>query len=79
MKKVLSISISIFLLSLFANSTFAAGDAENIKKLSNFQKTGGGQGEVIPQDTKFAANIRKNILPHIRTFCRGARCQAFSH
>ena len=66
MKKVLSISISIFLLSLFANSTFAAGDAENIKKLSNFQKTGGGQGEVIPQDTKFAANIRKNILPHIK-------------
>jgi hypothetical protein len=44
MKNILSVSISIFLLSLFSNSAWSAGDEENIRKLSNFQKTGGGQG-----------------------------------
>ena len=66
MKVILSLSISVFLLSLFSNSVFSAGDEENIKKLSNFQSTGGGQGEVIPQDSRFADNIRKNIIPHIK-------------
>jgi glucose/arabinose dehydrogenase len=66
MKAILSLSISVFLLSLFSNSVFSAGDEENIKKLSNFQSTGGGQGEVIPQDSRFADNIRKNIIPHIK-------------
>jgi len=66
MKNILSLSISVFLLSLVSSSVFSAGDEENIKKLSNFQKTGGGPGEVIPQDTRFADNIRKNILPHIK-------------
>jgi len=66
MSKTLSISISVFLLSLFSVSAFSAGDEENIQKLSSFQKTGGGPGEVIPQDTRFASNIRKNILPHIK-------------
>ena len=65
MKKILSLSISVFLLSLFSNSAFSAGDEENIKKLSSFQSTGGGPGEVIPQDSRFANNIRKNIIPHI--------------
>ena len=37
------------------------------KKLSNFKKTGTVAGIVIPQDTKFAANIKKNILPNIIT------------
>ena len=54
MKKKLSILISILTLSLFATNVFAAGDAENVKKLSNFKKTGTEAGIVIPQDTKFA-------------------------
>jgi len=66
MKKIISFIISMLFLSLFYNSAFAAGDDENIKLLSSFKKTGGGPGEVIPQDTKFADNIRKNILPNIR-------------
>ena len=45
---------------------FAAGDEENIQKLSSFKSTGGGQGEVIDQDTRFAATIRKNIIPNIK-------------
>src|SRR5210317_1436071 len=60
------LSFNIFLFSLFSASVFAAGDEENIQKLSNFKSTGGGQGEVIPQDTRFAANIRKNIIPNIK-------------
>ena len=66
MKKIMSFIVSLLFLSLFYNSAFAAGDAENIKLLSGFKKTGGGAGEVIPQDTKFVDNIRKNILPNIR-------------
>ena len=66
MKKIISILASLIVLTFFSNSAFAAGDAENIKLLSGFKKTGGGAGEVIPQDTKFADNVRKNILPNIR-------------
>ncbi len=65
MKNYQLTSIAALAVCLQAGSVLAAGDDENIKKLSNFQSTGGVQGEVIPQDTKFASNIRKNILPHI--------------
>jgi hypothetical protein len=51
MKKILSIFVSILTLSFFTTSIFAAGDAENVKKLSNFKKTGTQAGIVIPQDT----------------------------
>lgn len=66
MNKLLPFIVWAFLLSLFSQSAYAAGDEENIKKLSSFKSTGGSRGEVIEQDTKFAANIRKNILPHIK-------------
>ena len=66
MRKILSIFVSTLTLSLFTSNVFTAGDAENVKKLSNFKKTGTEAGIVIPQDTKFAANIKKNILPHIK-------------
>jgi hypothetical protein len=59
MKKILSIIVSTLTLSLFTSNVIAAGDAENVKKLSNFKKTGTQAGVVIPQDTKFAANIKK--------------------
>ena len=58
MKKITSLLITSVFLSLF--STVAFSD-ENVKKLSNFQATGTEPGIVIPQDTKFAENIKKNI------------------
>ena len=66
MKKTISIIVSLLTLTLYSFSSFAAGDSENVKKLSNFKKTGTQAGVVIPQDTKFAANIKKNILPNIK-------------
>jgi glucose/arabinose dehydrogenase len=66
MKSKLLITVSAFVIATFANNAFAAGDEDNIQKLSSFKSTGGSQGEVIPQDTKFAANIRRNIIPNIK-------------
>ena len=63
MKKITSLLITSVFLSFF--STVAFSD-ENVKKLSNFQATGTEPGIVIPQDTKFAENIKKNILPKIK-------------
>ena len=59
MKKTISLIASILTLTLYSFSSLAD---ENVKKLSNFKKTGTQAGVVIPQDTKFAANIKKNIL-----------------
>ena len=66
MRKIISLITSILTLTLYSFSSFAAGDSENIKKLSGFKPTGTKAGIVIQQDTKFAANIKKNILPNIR-------------
>ena len=65
MRKIISLITSILTLTLYSFSSFAAGDSENIKKLSGFKPTGTKAGIVIPQDTKFAANVKKNILPNI--------------
>ena len=65
MKKIISFIISLFFLSLFYNSVFAAGDDENIGKLSTFKKTGTAAGEVIPQNTKFAENVKRNIVSKV--------------
>ena len=66
MKKALLLVGSALVFSLTQLGANAAGDAENIKKLSSFKSTGGQPGEVIEQDTKFAANIRANIIPNIK-------------
>lgn len=66
MKRSGLLSVPVLLLTLASNSAYAAGDDENIQKLSSFKSTGGAPGEVIEQDTKFADNIRKNILPNIK-------------
>jgi glucose/arabinose dehydrogenase len=66
MKKALLLVGSALVFSLTQLGANAAGDAENIKKLSSFKSTGGQRGEVIEQDTKFAANIRANIIPNIK-------------
>jgi|TARA_B110000259_G_scaffold20486_1_gene21351 hypothetical protein len=66
MKKFISLIASILTLTLYSISSFAAGDEENIKKLSSFKNTGTQAGVIIPQDTRYAANIKKNILPHIK-------------
>ena len=65
MKKIISFIISLFFLTLFYNSAFAAGDDENIAKLSSFKKTGTASGEVIPQNTKFAENVKANIISKV--------------
>ena len=65
MKKIISFIISLFFLTLFYNSAFAAGDDENIAKLSSFKKTGTAAGEVIPQNTKFAENVKANIISKV--------------
>ena len=64
MKKITSLVVSILTLTLFSFS-FSYAD-ENVKKLSNFQKTGAVRGVVIEQNTKFAENVKKNILPNIK-------------
>ena len=66
MKKILSL-INVFLfVALMTTGVFAAGDEATIKKLSSMYKSGDlTQAIVVPQDTKFAANIKKNILPNI--------------
>ena len=56
----------LFCSKLNSYSVFAAGDEATIKKLSSMYKSGmTTQAIVIPQDTKFAANVKKNILPNI--------------
>ena len=65
MKKILSILSTFLFVSSIATSVFAAGDEATIKKLSSMYKSGDEtQAIVIPQDTKFAANIRKNNFKH---------------
>ena len=66
MKKILSTLSTFLFVSSIATSVFAAGDEATIKKLSSMYKSGDTtQAIVIPQDTKFAANVKKNILPNI--------------
>ena len=65
MKKIVSFIISLFFLSLTYTSVFAAGDEENVKKLSSFKKTGTAAGEVIAQNTKFAENVKANIISKV--------------
>ena len=51
---------------VFTNAN-SAGDEEAIKKLSSFKKTGiDVVADVIDQNTKYRANIEKNILPNIK-------------
>ena len=66
MKKVIAIFTTIIFTVLMSANVFAAGDAENIAKLSSFKKTGTAAGEVIPQNTKFAENVKKNIISKIK-------------
>ena len=66
MKKIISLITSVFLLILFTNTVFSAGDEENLNLLGSFKRTDAAMGESIPQDTKFAENVRKNILPNIK-------------
>ena len=54
MKKIISLITSVFLLMLFTNTVFPAGDEENLSLLGSFKRTDAAMGESIPQDTKFA-------------------------
>ena len=65
MGKIKKIFTGFLSIALFTGVVYAKGDSANIKKLSGFKNTGTAQGEVIPQDTKFAENIKNNILPQL--------------
>ena len=58
MRKLIIIVTSFIFTVLMSANVFAAGDEANIAKLSSFKKTGTAAGEVIPQNTKFAENVK---------------------
>ena len=66
MKKLVTIVTSFIFTVLLSANVFAAGDDANIQKLSNFKKTGTSPGEVIPQNTKFAENVKNNIISKVK-------------
>ncbi len=63
--KLISVAAAFAGASAITGSTFAAGDEANLDRLGKFQTTGTGQGQVIPQEGKYADNIRK-ILQTIK-------------
>ena len=66
MRKLITIITSFVFTVLMSANVFAAGDEENLSLLGSFKKTDAVMGESIPQDTKFAENVRKNIIPNIK-------------
>lgn len=60
-----TLAVTCSLLLVTTGSIHAAGDDDNINKLSSFKVTGTGAGESIPQGGKYAANISK-ILQTIK-------------
>ena len=67
MKKIITILSSLLFTMLVFTNANSAGDEEAIKKLSSFKKTGiDVVADVIDQNTKYRANIEKNILPIIK-------------
>jgi len=51
--------------SISATSAFAAGDEENLSKLGVFKRTDTAPAQRVPQDTKYADNLRK-VLQQIK-------------
>jgi glucose/arabinose dehydrogenase len=52
-------------LSVSANTAFAKGDEDNLSKLGVFKRTDSRAMERVPQDTKYADNLRK-VLQEIK-------------
>jgi glucose/arabinose dehydrogenase len=68
-----AVSLSVL---LFATPGFAAGDDANLSKLGAFKKTDTGPMERVPQDTKYADNLRK-VLERI-TLPEGFKIELFA-
>ena len=66
MKKLVTIVTSFIFTVLLSANVFAAGDDANIQKLSSFKKTGTAAGEVIPQNTQYAENVKNNIISKVK-------------
>ena len=65
--KKLALAASIALgCTLLSGQLFATSDAENLEKLGAFKRTDTQKGEVINQDSKFADNVRNNIVSKIK-------------
>ena len=62
MKKIITIITFFIFTILIGANVFAAGDDSNLQLLGQFKRTDAAMGESIPQDTKFADNVRKNII-----------------
>ena len=68
MKKLFLIISTFLFTSILTTFGFSAGDEATIKKLSSMYKSGDTtKAIVVPQDTKFAANIKK-------IYCQILRC-----
>ena len=61
----IAISIACALLTALAGPALGAGDEANLSKLGSFKTTGTAGGESIPQEGKYADNIRR-VLETIR-------------
>ena len=58
-KYAISLATVALALTISSGTGFAAGDEDNLSKLGAFKKTDTGPMERIPQDTKYADNLRK--------------------
>jgi glucose/arabinose dehydrogenase len=66
MKKIGLLFTAISIAAAFAASpALAAGDSENLEKLGSFKRTDTGAMKSVPQDTRYANNLRK-VLQKIR-------------
>ena len=61
----LSIAVIGIMAMVTANPVFAANDEDNLKKLGSFQRTETGPMQRVPQDGKYADNLRK-VLENIK-------------
>ena len=67
MKKIITILTSLFFALSAVFSLQAKDDQEVIDKLSSFKASGADYSwDRVPQDTKYADNIKKNIISKLK-------------
>ena len=67
MKKIITILTSLFFSLSIVFSLQAKDDQEVIDKLSSFKASGADYSwDRVPQDTKYADNIKKNIVSKLK-------------
>ena len=67
MKKLFTIFTGLFIALSFVFSLNAKDDQEVIDKLSSFKASGADYSwDRVPQDTKYASNVKKNIISKLQ-------------